>query len=90
MEPLQIGLLLVCSTLLVFSIGIPVAFGLGVIALIFLLGFEGLGMTRVVAETFFSGLEEFTIVSIPMFIVMGMAVASSPAGKDLYSALDRW
>ena len=33
---------------------------------------------------------EFTIVSIPMFIVMGMAVASSPAGKDLYSALDRW
>jgi len=90
MEPLQIGLLLVLSTLLVFSIGIPVAFGLGVIALIFLLGFEGLGMTRVVAETFFSGLEEFTIVSIPMFIVMGIAVASSPAGKDLYSALDRW
>ncbi|MDC0375599.1 TRAP transporter large permease [Pelagibacteraceae bacterium] len=90
MEPLQIGLLLVCSTLLVFSIGIPVAFGLGVIALIFLLGFEGLGMTRVIADTFFSGLEEFTIVSIPMFIVMGIAVASSPAGKDLYSALDRW
>ncbi|NDH49253.1 MAG: TRAP transporter large permease [Proteobacteria bacterium] len=90
MEPLQIGLLLVCSTLLVFSIGIPVAFGLGVIALIFLLGFECLGMTRVIADTFFSGLEEFTIVSIPMFIVMGIAVASSPAGKDLYSALDRW
>ena len=42
MEPLQIGLLLVFSTLLVFSIGIPVAFGLGVIALVFLLGFEGL------------------------------------------------
>ena len=90
MEPLQIGLLLVFSTLLVFSIGIPVAFGLGVIALVFLLGFEGLGMTRVIADTFFSGLEEFTIVSIPMFIVMGIAVASSPAGKDLYSALDRW
>ena len=90
MEPLQIGILLVTATLLVFSIGIPVAFGLGVIALVFLFIFEGIGMSRVVADTFFAGLEEFTIVSIPMFIVMGIAVASSPAGKDLYSALDRW
>jgi len=47
-------------------------------------------MTKVIADTFLEGLMEFTIVSIPMFIVMGMAVASSPAGKDLYSALDRW
>ena len=25
-----------------------------------------------------------------MFILMGMAVANSPAGKDLYTGLDRW
>src|SRR3546814_5201547 len=25
-----------------------------------------------------------------MFVLMGAAVASSPAGKDLYAALDRW
>ena len=43
-----------------------------------------------VAETFFAGLAEFALLSIPMFIVMGAAVASSPAGKDLYEALDRW
>jgi C4-dicarboxylate transporter, DctM subunit len=67
-----------------------VAFGLGFVAITFLLSFEGLGMTKVIADTFLEGLMEFTIVSIPMFIVMGMAVASSPAGKDLYSALDRW
>ena len=42
MEPLQIGILLVTATLLVFSIGIPVAFGLGVIALVFLFIFEAL------------------------------------------------
>ncbi len=90
MTPLEIGLIVVVVTLLVFSTGIPVAFGLGFVALMFLFTFEGFGMARVVAETFFSGLEEFAIVSIPMFIVMGIAVASSPAGKDLYSALDRW
>jgi tripartite ATP-independent transporter DctM subunit len=45
---------------------------------------------RVVAETFWSGLNDFTLVSIPMFVMMGAAIGSSPAGKDLYEALDRW
>ena len=54
------------------------------------MAFEGLDALDIVAETFFGGLAEFALVSIPMFIVMGAAVASSPAGKDLYEALDRW
>src|SRR5207248_2718786 len=33
---------------------------------------------------------DFTLVSIPMFVMMGAAIGSSPAGKDLYEALDRW
>ena len=52
--------------------------------------FEGPGTLGVLADTFFGGLAEFTLVSIPMFVVMGVAVAASPAGKDLYEALDRW
>ena len=43
-----------------------------------------------VAETFYAGLNDFTLVSIPMFVMMGAAIGSSPAGKDLYDALDRW
>ena len=90
MDPAIIGLLVTAVTIGVFALGIPVAFGLGFVAVTFLLAFEGFGMTKVIADTFLEGLMEFTIVSIPMFIVMGMAVASSPAGKDLYSVLDRW
>ena len=90
MDPALIGLLVTAVTIGVFALGIPVAFGLGFVAIFFLLIFEGFGMTKVIADTFMEGLMEFTIVSIPMFIVMGMAVASSPAGKDLYTALDRW
>src|ERR1700680_18077 len=70
--------------------GIPVAFGLGAISIIFLLLFHGAGSMNVVAETFYSGLDEFTLVAIPMFVMMGAAIGSSPAGKDLYEALDRW
>jgi tripartite ATP-independent transporter DctM subunit len=89
-DPLVIGLLVVVVTIAVLATGIPVAFGLGLVAMGFLVAFEGLGALDVVAETFFGGLAEFALVSIPMFIVMGAAVASSPAGKDLYEALDRW
>src|SRR3546814_14713268 len=32
----------------------------------------------------------FSLVAIPMFILMGAAVSSSQAGRDLYEALDRW
>jgi tripartite ATP-independent transporter DctM subunit len=83
-------MLVVVATLAVLATGIPVALGLGLVAVMFLVAFDGLGALDVVAETFFGGLAEFALVSIPLFIVMGAAVASSPAGKDLYEALDRW
>lgn len=90
MDPLVIGILVAVSTVLILGSGIPVAFGLGLVALAFLVMFEGFDALGVLGETFFAGLAEFALVSIPMFIVMGAAVASSPAGKDLYEALDRW
>jgi C4-dicarboxylate transporter, DctM subunit len=85
----QGGIVLV-MTLLILVSGIPVAFGLGAISVIFLLIFQGLDGLHVVAETFWGGLDEFTLVAIPMFVMMGAAIGSSPAGKDLYEALDRW
>ncbi len=90
MEPLTIGILAAILVIIFLATGMPVAFGLGLVSIVFLVIFEGLDSLSVVAETFFSGIGEFSLVSIPMFIVMGAAVASSPAGKDLFEALDRW
>jgi C4-dicarboxylate transporter, DctM subunit len=84
------GALVLVVTLAVLMSGVPVAFGLGAISIAFLLLFQGADSMRVVAETFYSGLDEFTLVAIPMFVMMGAAIGSSPAGKDLYEALDRW
>src|ERR1043166_7995327 len=84
------GLLVLIVTLAMLLSGVPVAFGLGAISIIFLLLFHGIDSMRVVAETFYSGLDEFTLVAIPMFVMMGAAIGSSPAGKDLYESLDRW
>ena len=90
MSPTLAGSLVLIATLLVLLSGIPVAFGLGAISIVFLLVFQGFSSMHVVAETFLSGLDEFTLVAIPMFVMMGAAIGSSPAGKDLYEALDRW
>jgi C4-dicarboxylate transporter DctM subunit len=90
MSPTMQGIVVLIVTLLVLTTGLPVAFGLGATAILFLALFQGLDSMQVVAETFYSSLDEFTLVSIPMFIMMGAAIGSSPAGKDLYEALDRW
>ncbi len=90
MSPAIQGSLVLVTTILVLLSGIPVAFGLGAIAVVFLVAFQGFDALHVVAETYWSGLDEFTLVAIPMFVMMGAAIGSSPAGKDLYEALDRW
>src|SRR5689334_6550002 len=90
MSPTHQGFLVLLVTLAMLLSGVPVAFGLGAISIVFLVFFQGLDALRVVAETFYAGLNDFTLVSIPMFVMMGAAIGSSPAGKDLYEALDRW
>jgi tripartite ATP-independent transporter DctM subunit len=90
MSPTTQGAIVLIVTLVVLLSGAPVAFGLGAIAISFLVIFQGVDSLHVAAETFYSGLHDFTLVSIPMFVMMGAAIGSSPAGKDLYEALDRW
>ncbi|MDH4050415.1 MAG: TRAP transporter large permease [Rubrivivax sp.] len=90
MSPLTIGLLIFVVTVLVLATGLPIAFGLGAVALAFMVFFDGWNSVSFVPETIFAGLEDFTLVSLPMFVIMGAAVASSRAGGDLYEALARW
>ena len=80
MSPGMQGGLVLVATLLMLMSGIPVAFGLGSVAVIFLLFFHGIDSMHVVAETFWAGLDDFTLVAIPMFVMMGAAIGSSPAG----------
>src|SRR3569623_3535286 len=90
MRPSTQGSIVLIVTLAILLSGAPVAFGLGAISIVFLVIFQGVDSLHVAAETLYSGLHDFTLVSIPMFVMMGAAIGSSPAGKDLYEALDRW
>jgi len=89
-SPTTQGAIVLIATLMVLLSGAPVAFGLGALSILFIVIFQGFPALQVVAETFYAGLNDFTLVSIPMFVMMGAAIGSSPAGRDLYEALDRW
>ncbi|MDH3195139.1 MAG: TRAP transporter large permease subunit, partial [Hyphomicrobiales bacterium] len=90
MTPLVAGSFVMLALLACLAVGTPIAFALGFVSVITMLFVEGWASIDILGETFFGGLASFGLVSIPMFILMGAAVASSPAGKDLYEALDRW
>ncbi len=90
MSPPVIGLLIFVVTVAALATGMPIAFALGAVALAFMVAFDGWNSVNFMPETIFAGLSDFTLVSLPMFIIMGAAVASSRAGSDLYEALSRW
>ncbi len=90
MSPLAIGLLVFVVTTALLATGLPIAFGLGAVALFFMVVFDGWNSVHFLPETIFAGLNDFTLVSLPMFVIMGAAVASSRAGSDLYEAMARW
>jgi len=70
--------------------GMPIAFALGLVSIAALILADGWFSLSILGETFFGGLNSFALLSIPMFILMGGAIAASPAGRDLYEGLDRW
>ena len=90
MSPELSGALMIALLLAMLATGMPIAFALGLTAITALMLNQGVGIFQILAETMFAGIANLAFVSIPMFVLMGAAVASSPAGKDLYEALDHW
>ena len=83
MDPLLLGAIVGATLIFLLLTGIPVAFCLGITAMIFIVIDEGFGGFSVLAETLFGSLDEFALLSIPMFLLMGSAIAASRAGSDL-------
>ncbi len=90
MDPLSLGAILALVTVLVLFSGVSVAVGLLIVSAGFLLIFDGARSLQLLPEIFFGKLDNFALLSIPMFIIMGASIASTRAGADLYEALDRW
>ncbi|SDK96429.1 TRAP transporter, DctM subunit [Franzmannia pantelleriensis] len=90
MDPITLGIIVAVALVVLMAIGTPIAFALGGVSLLALMYDRGLPELVYFGETFFDRIAEFGFVAIPMFILMGAAVASSPTGRDLYRSLDLW
>ena len=60
---------------------VPVAFALAFTGIMFPVMFKGTLSISSLGEAFFANLAEFTLLSIPILIVIGAAVAASPAAS---------
>ena len=90
MSPNEIGILFVVVALILLLSGMPVAFALGSVSVAFMLAFMPSANIADLAETLYQGLDNFTLLAIPLFILMGDAVGKTGAAEDLYESAYRW
>jgi tripartite ATP-independent transporter DctM subunit len=87
---IQIGLLIVVVTLVVLFSGLPIAWGLTLVAVLFLLAFKGVAALANVPILMMDELSSFALLTIPLFVLLGAAIGASAAGRDIYESLHRW
>ncbi len=90
MTELQIGGVILAVTLVVLFSGLPIAWGLTLVAVGFLLLLKGPASLANVPILMMDELSSFALLTIPLFILLGAAIGASAAGKDIYESLHRW
>lgn len=85
-----VGTLYGLGTLLLMFSGMPIAFALGLIAVVFMFFFMPGSALDTVTQNVYEEMASITLLSIPLFILKGAAIGKSRAGADLYSAIHAW
>lgn len=90
MDLTTLGIIIMIMLLVFLFSGMPVAFALGVPSLVF--GFLLLEPAHLnfTAHMIFDGVDDFALLAVPLFILMGSIIAVTPCGSDLYEGVNRW
>jgi len=89
-DPNIITVIVILCFLILLASGTPIfgALGLaGIIGILLLVGPRGLGA---VPGVIYDRLRGFTLVAVPLFILMGEIIFISGIGADIYTATSRW
>ena len=89
MSELQMGALILGITLLVLFSGLPIAWGLILVSVGALVIVKGAASLANIPLVMIDELASFALLTIPLFILLGSAVGSSNAGRDIYESLHR-
>jgi len=87
-QVLTIALLL--SMLAVVFTGLPVAFALGGLAVIFILVLEGPGFLLTTVMNAYGGATNYLLVAIPLFVFMSSMLERAGLAEDFFDAVQKW
>ena len=68
--------LLVLSLLVFLTIGVPIAYSLGLSTILYFLIFN-IDLLQVVPQILFAGMDSYTLIALPLFILMGQLMNES-------------
>ncbi len=84
------ALLIIFIALVILFSGMPLAFAFGVTSVACAWIFHSTGPMDMLAQVMYGGVNSFELLTLPLFILMGVVLAHSPAGSDLYESAHRF
>lgn len=81
-------LLVIGVLLIILFLGLPVAFSLGSTSVILIL-LNHLPV-KIIGSTMYSSLESFTLLAIPLFVLMSQILLDGRVGDDLFDVMNAW
>ncbi len=85
-----IGILLLLALLLLLASGTPIAFCLGFLGTVGIIGFLDIGTLYQIAEVAADTCTNLFMITLPLFVLMAEVVSFSGVGDDLYTAAHDW
>ena len=83
--------LLLFGTFVVFlSLGLPIVFALGGVAMAFTLFLWGPGALYLIASSAYGTMDNFLLTAVPLFIFMGYILQTSGIADDFYDLMYSW
>ncbi|HET7629408.1 MAG TPA: TRAP transporter large permease subunit [Bacillales bacterium] len=90
MHSLVAGIFMAVATLVLLMAGMPIAFALGIVAVATIFIFLEPAQFELLANFIYQSLDNFSLLAIPLFVLMGAIFAGSKASIDLFSAAQKW
>ena len=83
-------LLMFAALFFLLAVGVPIAFSLGAVAVVFSYFLWGPGALNILVSAAWGTMNNFVIIAVPLFIFMAYILQKTNVVEDLYSAFYKW
>ncbi len=90
MSNVVISVIVLVVFLAILFYGVPVFASLGIASVVGIIIMNGVGGLTVIPEIFYEKMDNFVLIAIPLYILMGEILFHTGIGSDLYQMASRW